>query len=359
MIEQILLIILLITYIINIVNIITLIWYNDYFKKNYDNCYISNNTSLYELETYRSKLADFLYNSENNNLKNIETNIIITSYIIISTMILLLLLSIKYSYYNNNNNLFTIFLFMILIVYYVISNKIKKKINNIKKLKFDKSEQIYKYNLSFKILNSLLYLNNSDNVFNEIFQYNTKSVKNEKTFEEKLSINIGNIYNTNNKREIEYIKSKSINNLNFLNYINLNEISPFYFKKYFTNLYIKMGDDIIYIKNIKYTNYINKIIKENLLKSGEKEEDIENIDYIKYYNENKNLIFKLKNIKGKIVNNLNTYNDLIYHIILLLLIFKIILHYIYYKSTSNIYIIILLTILIVFGIYIGLKLNSN
>lgn len=359
MIEQILLIILLITYIINIVNIITLIWYNDYFKKNYDNCYISNNTSLYELETYRSKLADFLYNSENNNLKNIETNIIITSYIIISTMILLLLLSIKYSYYNNNNNLFTIFLFMILIIYYVISNKIKKKINNIKKLKFDKSEQIYKYNLSFKILNSLLYLNNSDNVFNEIFEYNTKSVKNEKTFEEKLSINIGNIYNTNNKREIEYIKSKSINNLNFLNYINLNEISPFYFKKYFTNLYIKMGDDIIYIKNIKYTNYINKIIKENLLKSGEKEEDIANIDYIKYYNENKNLIFKLKNIKGKIVNNLNTYNDLIYHIILLLLIFKIILHYIYYKSTSNIYIIILLTILIVFGIYIGLKLNSN
>lgn len=359
MIEQILLIILLFTYIINIVNIITLIWYNDYFKKNYDNCYISNNTSLYELETYRNKLADFLYNSENNNLKNIETNIIITSYIIISTMILLLLLSIKYSYYNTNNNLFTIFLFMILIVYYVISNEIKKKINNIKKLKFDKSEQIYKYNLSFKILNSLLYLNNSDNVFNEIFEYNTKSVKNEKTFEEKLSINIGNIHNTNNKREIEYIKSKSINNLNFLNYINLNEISPFYFKKYFTNLYIKIGDDIIYIKNIKDINYINKIIKENLLKSGEKEEDIANIDYIKYYNENKNLIFKLKNIRGKIVDNLNTYNDLIYHIILLLLILKIILHYIYYKSTSYIYIIILLTILIVFGIYIGLKLNSN
>lgn len=359
MIEQILLIILLITYIINIVNIITLIWYNDYFKKNYDNCYISNNTSLYELETYRSKLADFLYNSDNNNLKNIENNIIITSYIIISIMILLLLLSIKYSYYNSNNNLFTIFLFIILIVYYVISNKIKKKINNIKKLKFNKKEQIYKYNLSFKILNSLLYLNNSDNVFNEIFEYNTKSVKNEKTFEEKLSINIGNIYNTNNKREIEFIKSKSINNLNFLNYINLNEISPFYFKKYFTNLYIKMGDDIIYIKNIKDTNYINKIIKENLLKSGEKEEDIANIDYIKYYNENKNLIFKLKNIKGKIVDNLNTYNDIIYHIILLLLILKIILHYIYYKSTSNIYIVILLTILIVFGIYIGLKLNSN
>ena len=359
MIEQILLIILLITYAINIINIITLIWYNDYFKKNYDNCYISNNASLYELETYRSKLADFLYNNDNNNLKNIENNIIITSYIIISILIMLIILSIKYSYYNSYNYIFTIFLIIILIIYYIISNKIKKKINDIKKLKFDKNEQIYKYNLSFKILNSLLYLDSSDNIFNEIFEYNTTSVKNEKTFEEKLSVNIGNIHNTSNKREIEYIKSKSINNLNFLNYINLNEISPFYFKKYFTNLYIKMGGDIIYIKNIINTDYINSIIKEKLLKSGEKEENIANINYLKYYTENKNLIFKLKNIKGKIVDNISVYYDLIYHIILLILILNIILHYIYYKSTSNIYIIILFAILIVFGIYIGVKLNNN
>lgn len=359
MIEQILLIILLITYIINIVNIITLIWYNDYFKKNYDNCYISNNASLYELETYRSKLADFLYNTDNVNLNNIENNIIITSYIIISILGILIMLSIKYSYNNNNNNLFTIILIIIIILYYVISNKIKKKISNIKKLKFDKSEQIYKYNLSFKILNSLLYLDSSNNIFNEIFEYNTKSVKNEKTFDEKLSINIGNIYSTNNKREIEYIKSKSINNLNFLNYVNLNEISPFYFKKYFTNLYIKMNDETIYIKNIKDTDYINSIIKRNLLESGEKEENIADINYIKYYTENKNLIFKLKNVKGKIIDNMNIYYDLIYHIILLVLILKILLHYIYYKSTSNVYIIILLTIIIVFGIYIGTKLNNN
>ena len=359
MIEQILLIILLITYIINIVNIITLIWYNDYFKKNYDNCYISNNTSLYELETYRNKLADFLYNTDNVNLNNIENNIIITSYIIISILILLIILSIKYNYYNNNNSLFTIILIIIIISYYDISNKVKKKISNIKKLKFDKSEQIYKYNLSFKILNSLLYLDNSNNIFNEIFEYNTKSIKNEKTFDEKLSINIGNIYNTNNKREIEYIKSKSINNLNFLNYVNLNEISPFYFKNYFTDLYIKMNDNKIYIKNIKNTDYINSIIKKNLLKSGEKEENIANINYIKYYIENKNLIFKLKNVKGKIIDNINVYYDLIYHIILLILILKILLHYIYYKSTSNVYIIILLTIIIAFGIYIGTKLNNN
>ena len=359
MIEQILLIILLFTYIINIVNIITLIWYNDYFKKNYDNCYISNNTSLYELETYRSKLTDFLYNNDNKNFKNIQNNITNTCKVIIIILIILILLSIKYTYYNNNNIIFTIYLISILIIYYVISNKIKKKLTNIENLKFNSNEQIFKYNLSFKILNSLLYLNDSDNIFNEIFEYNTKLVKNEKTFEEKLSINIGNIHRTNNKREIEYIKSKSIKNLNYLNYINLNEISPFYFKKYFTNIYIKINDDIIYINNINNTDYINSIIKKKLLESGEKEENIVDINYIKYYDKNKNLIFKLKNITGEIINNINVYNDLIYHIILLFIILKLLLHYVYYKSTSNMYIIILLIILIVFSIYIWIKLNNN
>ena len=359
MIEQILLLILLITFVINILNIITLIWYNDYFNKNYDNCYISNNASLYELETYRSKLADFLYNVDNNNLKNIKNNITNTFYIIIISLILLIILSIKYTYNNYDNLLFTLLKIIIFVIYYNISNKIIKKISNIEKLKFNKSEQIYKYNLSFKILNSLLYLNESDNIFNEIFEYNTKSVKNEKTFEEQLSINIGNIYNTSNKREIEYIKSQSITNLNFLNYINLNEISPFYFKKYFTNMYINIDNDNIYVKNIKNHYYINSIIKRNLLKSGEKEEIISDINYIEYYNENKDLIFKLKNIKGEIINNINTHYDLVYHIILLFIILNIFLHYIYYKTTSNIYIAIQLILLIISGIYIGIKLNNN
>ena len=183
MIEQILFIILLITFVINILNIITLIWYNDYFNKNYDNCYISNNASLYELETYRSKLTDFLYNNDNKNFKNIQNNITNTCKVIIIILIILILLSIKYTYYNNNNIIFTIYLISILIIYYVISNKIKKKLTNIENLKFNSNEQIFKYNLSFKILNSLLYLNDSDNIFNEIFEYNTKLVKNEKTYE--------------------------------------------------------------------------------------------------------------------------------------------------------------------------------
>lgn len=359
MIEQIILLILIITFVINILNIITLIWYNDYFNKNYDNCYISNNASLYELETYRSKLADFLYNVDNNNLKNIKNNITNTFYIIIILLIILIILSIKYTYNNYNNLLFTILKVIIFIIYYYISNKIIKKITNIEKLKFNKNEQIYKYNLSLKILNSLLYLNDSDNVFNEIFEYKTKTVKNEKTFEEQLSINIGNIYNTSNKRKIEYIKSQSIQNLNYLNYINLNEISPFYFKKYFTDIYINFDKEDIYIKNIKNNDYINSMIKEKLLNSGEKEENIADINYIEYYNENKYLIFKLKNIKGEIINNMNIHYDLVYHIILLFIILNILLHYIYYKTTSNIYIVIQLILLIISGIYIGIKLNNN
>ena len=181
------------------------------------------------------------------------------------------------------------------------SNKILNEAN----LYYDKNEDIYRYNLAFKILNSLLYLDKNDNIFKEIFDYSSSYVKNEKTFEERLSINIGDIHNTNNKIEIEYIKSKLINNLTYLNYINLNEVSPFYFKKYFNNIYIIIDNKIFYIKDIINNDIINKLVKDKLLKSGETEENIDGINYIKFLNDNKNLIFKLKHMKGKIIDPLS------------------------------------------------------
>lgn len=358
MIEQIILLILLISFVINILNIVALIWYNDYFNKNYDNCFISNNKSLYELETYRSKLADFLYNPDNNSFKNIKNNFITTYYIILTLLIILIILSIKYSYNNNNNIIFTIFKILCLIIYYKIANIVINKLNKIETLKYDKNEDIYRYNLAFKILNSLLYLDKNDNIFKEIFDYSSSYVKNEKTFEERLSINIGDIHNTNNKIEIEYIKSKLINNLTYLNYINLNEVSPFYFKKYFNNIYIIIDNKIFYIKDIINNDIINKLVKDKLLKSGETEENIDGINYIKFLNDNKNLIFKLKHMKGKIIDNIELHYDLIYNIIVFLLILLTFLHSIYHKTSSNIYVVILLILIIILGIYLGTKLNN-
>ena len=120
MIEQLILFVILIAFVINITNIINLIWYNDYFKKNYDNCYISNNKSLYELETYRNKLTNFLYNPDDKTFNNIKNKNTKTCYIIITLLIILIMLSIIYTYYNNNNLIFTIVKIIILIFYYKI-----------------------------------------------------------------------------------------------------------------------------------------------------------------------------------------------------------------------------------------------
>ena len=359
MIEQLILFIILVTLVINIINILKLIWYNDYFKKNYDNYYISNNKSLYELETYRNKLADFLYNPDDKTLNNIRSKYIITYYIILILLIILIILSLKYTYNNNNNLIFSIIKIIILIFYYKISTNIIKKFDKIYALKFNKTEQIYKYYLTFKILNSLLYLTHSDNIFQEIFEYNTNMAKNEKTFDEQLSLNIGNIHQINNNRQIEYIKDKAKKNLNFLKYINLNEISPFYFKDYFKNIYVIIENERYYINNKTNTYSLNLIIRDKLITSGEKEGDIENIDFIKFFIENNDLIFKLINIKGDIIDNIDMIYDLFYSIIILIIILLLFLHFLYYEISSNSYVIILLVLFVILSIYIWFTLNST
>ena len=64
MIDKIILFILLLILTINSLFIIKLKWYNDYFVKNFDECFKTNNKFLYEIETYRYKLFNFIYNNE-------------------------------------------------------------------------------------------------------------------------------------------------------------------------------------------------------------------------------------------------------------------------------------------------------
>jgi len=70
MIKKTLLLILLIILTINLINLIKIKWNNDYFKKNYDECYVLNSQSLYEIETYRYNLYNYIYNIESNSFKN-------------------------------------------------------------------------------------------------------------------------------------------------------------------------------------------------------------------------------------------------------------------------------------------------
>jgi len=60
MIDKLLIILIFILYSINILDIISIKWHNDLFKSNYEQCYILNNMSLYEIETHRYKLNNYI-----------------------------------------------------------------------------------------------------------------------------------------------------------------------------------------------------------------------------------------------------------------------------------------------------------
>jgi hypothetical protein len=184
-------------------------------------------------------------------------------------------------------------------------------------------------------------------------------IKNNKTFDKYLESNISQIYNTSNQNEINYLKMQSYKKLDFIKYINLDEISPFYFKEYFDNIYIIVDNNKIFLNNISDNSLINNMIKNALLKSGEKVEDIDGIDYIKYYNENKSLLFDINRIKNEISNIIN--DNWIIYILLIIYIFIIIItfHILYYTINKNIYIIILLIIKILFLVMLWLQFRMN
>ena len=124
-------------------------------------------------------------------------------------------------------------------------------------------------------------------------------------------------------------------------------------------MYVIINDIKYYVNDIKNRDNLNSTIKTKLINSGEIESNIENIDYVKYFNENKDLIFKLNNIKGDIIDNIDMKYDLFYSTIIALILFMILIHYLYYKITSNLYVITLLILLVILSIYMRFTLNNN
>jgi hypothetical protein len=145
--------------------------------------------------------------------------------------------------------------------------------------------------------------------------------------------------------------------LDFVKYLNLDEISPFYFKEYFDNIYIILDDQKIYLNEISDNTRINDLIRTQLLNSGEKIEDIDNIDYIKYYNENKDLLFDLNKIKNEISDKINN-NGMIYILLILYILFVLIIfHILYIIINKQIYIITVLIAIIIFLLLFWFKLK--
>lgn len=358
MLEKILILILLLVLTINLINLIKIKWNNDYFKENFNQCYILNNKSLYELETYRHKLYKYIYNIDNKNYEDSVNTNIITFKIIIILLILILLLSIKDLYINYKKEKLSIIviLVIVLIIYINIRNKIAENHKKIEESKKNKDNNINKYRIVYKILNCLLYLDNKNNIKNEILKFKINKIENNKTFDKYLESNISQIYNTSDINQINYLKMQGYEKLDFIKYLNLDEISPFYFKEYFDNIYIILEDQKIFLKDISDNKIINDMIKTSLLESGE---EIENIDYIKFYNENKELLFDVNTIKNEISNIMNNDKMIYFMLILYLIIILVICHILYRIINKNMYIAILTIIMLIFLILLWLHLRIN
>ena len=352
MIENIILLILLIVFTLNIIYLIKIKWNNDYFKKNYDECYVLNSKSLYEIETYRYNLYSYIYNIESNSFKNTINSYNITYILVIILTLILLILYIKDIYINYlpEKIIGIIIILLLLLSYIFIGNLIKKGLNKIEDEKKNQNNNLYKYQLVYKIFNNLLYLNNKDNILNEIFKFKISSIENTKTFDKILDTKISEIYNISDENEINYIKKISLEKLDYIKYINLDNISPFYFKEYFDNIYIIINNKKYYLNELKNNDSINEKIREKIKRD-------DNIDYVKYFLENKDLIFNLEELDNEITKILNSKTNIIINILIYIIFIMILFHYLYISINSISYSYILFIIILIYLFLLWIKLR--
>ena len=248
---------------------------------------------------------------------------------------------------------------IIITLYYYIGNNIinenkelKKEINN------DKSNILYKYDIVYKICNILIYIDENNNIFNEILKYKYTNIINNKRLIDQLESNISKIEDISDETKINFILNESINKLDYLKYINLDELSPYFYKEYFDNMYIIYNNNKIDIKELKNNKKkeINNIIEKKLIDNNIEIEG-KGFDYINYFIENKDILFKMVDVDDKTKNTLNNNYNIIILIIIYIIIFILISHYILIKINKNIYILILLLITIIYLLLLWIKLR--
>lgn len=336
---------------INILDIIKIYRNNDYYDVNYKQCYILNNKSLYELETYRYNLNNYIYNIDNSNYKN-TTNRYKLIYII-----LIILLFVFLILYSSTKNIKGIIIILILIIIYIyIGNIVIKNHKKIEELKKNNNNKLYKYNLTYKILNILLYLNDDNiNIKEEIFKFKTDKKINKNTFDNIIKSNISYIYNISNELEIKYISDNAYKKRDFLKFINLDNTSPYYFQEYFDDIYIINNKNKIYLKDIVNNEYEKKSINDKInILLGDKKI----IDPINYFNNNKDILLNNINLEDEeIVNIIKKYSHIIIHLLLYIILLMLILHYIYILINNTLYSIIIFILLLLYLILLWLILK--
>tara|TARA_B100001540_G_C15811005_1_gene644523 strand:- start:785 stop:1858 length:1074 start_codon:yes stop_codon:yes gene_type:complete len=343
----IIILLILIVFSLNIISIIKIKWNNSFFKKKENECLIINKNKIYEYDSYRYNLYNYIFDIDNKNKFENSTYTYKTTYqgiIILLILVISLLIYSLYYNYATKNLILLVSISIYVLCYYYVGKLILKDYDKIKSLKNDNTDNLIKYMNVYKILNTLMYLNSQDNVMYEVFEYNTRNIKNSKTLDKLLEENIAKIHYTSNEIEIEYIKSKAIGKKDYLKYISLDSISPFYFGEYFENQYIIISNKKYYIKDLlDNSTAINQEIGKNLNTTI----IIPDNNYIKYYHKNKSLLFNINtNFKTEFENIINR-NIYIILIFILYFIFLVIFCHILYSSINNILYLFVIGIIIV------------
>lgn len=351
MIKNILILLIFILININLLDLVSIKWNIDYYKKLKDKC-IKIKKKIYEIETYRYNIINYIYDIDKKNIKkNIEDRYYLIYSINFYLIILLLIIEIIKLLKKKETNFKLILILFIL--YYYLNFFIRKNKKQILELKSEENDN-FKYYKIYKILNILLIHND-----------NYRKIKyKEQNLIEIIKKNISDIYKIESgKIDIELIIEKSENNYDIAKFLMLND------KEFIENLYIYIKtdpksseDSMIYIKNIDSNSYVYNIIFDKSLTDKLAIEDFkydESINYIDYFNENKYILLNenFEYEKNKIVELLNNNIYIFILLLLIIIIFLNISHYLFKKFNNIIYGLLLFIIIILYLIFIWLKLK--
>ncbi len=358
-------------------------WYIDYFYTKDQVCTL-NKWTKFEVESLEYNLVNFIYDIDGQKtFKDIKDAYTQSYAILITFMSVILIILIAYLIYVYSSSLESLTMW-VFFIWYVIIYITLVTVNSLIFTKFQEMDKedsnIDKYHKVYRILNAII---NSANIKDDVFEFKFHKLNAVPlTFDQIAERNIASYENLSNTSKIKLIKKEAYKNCDILKYFVFDKYSPYYLK-YFDNMYIRIlgrpnenlyltdehaREEAITSENTdagktdaantnpgnpeRIYQKINNEIKSNLQNINVK---VNNDDYIKYFLENKDVLFE----KTTIITNDIRYNSnyLYAYFIYFALIFLIISHYFYTNTKDTSYVYTILSVIIVYMIFVWIYAN--
>lgn len=265
-------------------------WNVDYFYMRDKSCYRKNWTK-FEIESYRYNLYAFFYNIYwysyldtkghdisdkyvSYSFKTIKDSYSAVYFVFIAYIIILMIGFAAFLVFKGTIFAWALYAMTIIVfvVYFVVNGIVIANFNKMQDMMNNQNNALFRYNAVYKILNAIILISNLQNLPVEYAYY--KLNENKLTFEEILQSNIAACENLANTSKIIQVKNNVYENLDFIKYMVLDKVSPFYWK-YFDNPYIRLpreqtkqydtSENIylneIYLKRNSYIDYDNVSIQ--------------------------------------------------------------------------------------------------